>query len=615
MFTPSNAWPDTPTARNMRLFAQLMSHKASVETFEAFRAMSLDTLSRIREAQEVLDSIESGRPFESYKSVKEELIWSMERDPVLDLTDMAAAKKFIFHLKIEEKPNTGQQKSRLSVLESMIAPKYKTLLESMIIDSITYSPPKGITDLEYGEYQTANERKLASLSSIYISHLASIGYSKSYILHTTSRFFFTSDVTRVRISKVRSFFDQFDGSNSNFRIFIFVNEQAKDFLVGASAALDVDRSDIPAETLDVIDLTIKRHPEATHVITIRQKAIDIYKAGHEAYAKIRNYLSSAFIGSWNLNLSVAEEVVATTRNYGSSETFKVGHGDVATSRKVTADQRTAVNRSIKEAERIFDKINNDASRESRDRLINSLATAHTAASSQNSEIQLISLWSAFEAMLSAPPSGASSRISHYSKLMMPAICSHYAMRNCIYVSNVLLMNKRDAYKDLTSAIEDAGVDVSERFKYLVAAVALPEHQDAWDQFVIACGDNRLILNLLISLKERFANPRVFYETIDQHEKKVGWQLSRIYRARNQIVHSGLAPNFSDSVAVNAFEYLSTMLGAVSFRLSAQHNIRNVDDVVELMAMNYYSAKEDVKKLFGENRFSIENVFRIFSSVV
>ena len=168
MFTPSNAWPDTPTARNMRLFAQLMSHKASVETFEAFRAMSLDTLSRIREAQEVLDSIESGRPFESYKSVKEELIWSMERDPVLDLTDMAAAKKFIFHLKIEEKPNTGQQKSRLSVLESMIAPKYKTLLESMIIDSITYSPPKGITDLEYGEYQTANERKLASLSSIYI---------------------------------------------------------------------------------------------------------------------------------------------------------------------------------------------------------------------------------------------------------------------------------------------------------------------------------------------------------------------------------------------------------------------------------------------------------------
>lgn len=614
MFAPANAWPTTPTARNMRLFAQLMSHKASVETFESFRAMSLDTVSRIREAQEILDSIDSGRPFESYKPVKEELIWSMERDPVLELPEMITAKKFIYHLKSEDKSNVGQQRSRLYVVENLIAPEYKNLLEKLIVDTIKSLPIKGISDLERKEFEETNDRKIALLASIYISHLSSIGYSKSYILHATNMFFFTSNVTRVRISKVERFFAHFDGLPSNFRIFLFVNEQAKDFLVGAGAAVDVDRSEIPRRALEIIDSTLSQHPEATNVISVRQRSLDIYRGGHEAYAQIRNYLSCAFIGSWILNLSVAEEVVVATGNFGSSENIKVGHGDVATSRKVNADPRTAINRSIKDAEQMFDKVNNHAEPESGERIINALATAHTAASSQNSEIQLISLWSAFEALLSPPSSGSSSRISHYSKLMVPAICSHYAMRNFIYVSNVMMLNKRDTYKELISDIEESGSHYDERFRYLVAAVALPKHKDSWDKFTLNCSDNRLILNLLISLRERFSSPRLFYNTIDQHEKKVSWQLSRMYRARNQIVHAGHAPNFADSVAVNAFEYLSTMLNGVTIRLNAAGNMKDIESVIELLSMSYYSAKEDVKKLGDGNVFKPDSVFKIFSSI-
>lgn len=103
MLNPKNDWPDTLVARNMRLFAQLVSHKASTETFESFRAMSLDTVSRIREAVEVLEGVEAGRPLESFKAVQEELVWSLEQDPVLDLPEMSAAKKFIHYLKSQER--------------------------------------------------------------------------------------------------------------------------------------------------------------------------------------------------------------------------------------------------------------------------------------------------------------------------------------------------------------------------------------------------------------------------------------------------------------------------------------------------------------------------------
>lgn len=613
MLRPTNEWPDTPTAQNMRLFAQLMSHKAAMDTFESFRAMSLDTVSRLREAVEVLDGVEAGRPLESFRPVKEELVWSMERDPVLDEVKFAATKKFIYHLKNEEKAPPVYTKARISVLERLIAPDYKSQLEWMIVRCISSTPGSRLSAAQVADHRIANDRRLALLASLYVTHLTSIGYSKSYILYITERYFFNKDASRVRISKVKSYFDQFDGTYSNFRVFLLVNEQAKNYFVGASDATELEREVIPGDCAEVIDRLLAAYPETPHVITIRQKAVDIFTAGQRAFAAIKNYQSSAFLGSWGLDLTVTEELVVSTRGFGSSEAFKVGHGDIASARKVYAPPEWAADRSISDTKVLFHAIKHHADPESADRILNALATAHSAASSQNAETQLIALWSAFEALLSPPPPGSSSRVAHYSRLILPMVCSFYAGKNCIYVSNLLVRGEYPGYNTLVDRLKATGLDYQERYRYLIVALTIPEHAAAYEDLVKSCESNRLVVNLLISLRERFSSPSRFYEFMDVHEKKAAWQISRMYRARNQIVHAGIVPNFAESVAVNAFEYLASMIWLIARSMDAGRGITCIEHVIERVSMNYYSAKEDVKRLQGGNVFDGANVFKAFAS--
>ena len=43
--------------------------------------------------------------------------------------------------------------------------------------------------------------------------------------------------------------------------------------------------------------------------------------------------------------------------------------------------------------------------------------------------------------------------------------------------------------------------------------------------------------------------------MEAHQKKVEWQIRRIYRTRNLIVHSGRSPIFLHALIENAHDYL------------------------------------------------------------
>lgn len=78
-----NLWPNTDGANNMKFFAQLMRDMLRRDAFESFRAPSLDTLTRLTELSCVLEDVSVQRlPSVALDPIIEELIWSLQRDPV-----------------------------------------------------------------------------------------------------------------------------------------------------------------------------------------------------------------------------------------------------------------------------------------------------------------------------------------------------------------------------------------------------------------------------------------------------------------------------------------------------------------------------------------------------
>lgn len=81
MFNPPTTFPNTNAGRGTKFFAQAIRGYLDEDSFEGFRAYSLDTIARLREADELIGEILGKRVTSAaLNPVLEELRWSLEND-------------------------------------------------------------------------------------------------------------------------------------------------------------------------------------------------------------------------------------------------------------------------------------------------------------------------------------------------------------------------------------------------------------------------------------------------------------------------------------------------------------------------------------------------------
>ena len=74
--------------------------------------------------------------------------------------------------------------------------------------------------------------------------------------------------------------------------------------------------------------------------------------------------------------------------------------------------------------------------------------------------------------------------------------------------------------------------------------------------------NPLARHRLFKLEKDFASPKGIIAALAGHDDRVRWQLHRIYRARNNLVHSGRQPSYLDSLVVNLDDFFRTSIGTI-----------------------------------------------------
>lgn len=569
MQKPRNSWPKTANGQALLFFAQLMREMLSTTSFESFRVHSLDTCSRLAEALAVLDDIQLQRiPFSAFDPVSAELSWSLNRDPVA--SDLIGNELRLFDeiRKVKKGP---------SVTRDVVQ-----LIHGRLADVHAEEVQKKIIQLFGGREKKDFRAAVAS----YCCLLINSGYSKQFLTELVEITFFSKAIEKVGPRSVKRFFGKLDRKHKQFRVFTAIKPNCADYLARLPNFEVCSISALPIIARKAIQAAPSYELQNMYV-SMTTRSFDPYSAA----AYVDQYLASirsitflarrVFAIEWSPSKFVMK-LRSETGEFVTSETIQLQTPGPATARRVKA-----LVRQTKQMTENFDK-------PSTERLFSSINTSALARATASPENQIISLWSAFEILLSDPPPNVA-RVVHYTSLITPCICLKYVRRYIVALCDGLTVSYRRQLKSLLDTLpDDLGIDVYTRFTHLVFE---PQYSGLQTKLMTMCDGNPLARHRVWKLQQDFGNPNAIMKSLSAHQDRVNWQLHRIYRARNNLVHSGRMPPYIDSLVMNAFEYYQSAMVSI-LQFGTKYQMSDVDRIVREVGLQYDLYKMDIAGVAG-----------------
>lgn len=609
MKNPTNSWPSTQRALNVRLFAQQIMHQSDIATHESFRMDSLNSLSRLREAQTVIKNIQGGRPKETFIPLKEELVWSLATDLAIPHAFMSKAKSYRYFIDNLDLKDLDQTLSQLRVVEAYVSPDYKRSVEHQLREAVNATPEGGLSELDRIEFARQNYERISRLTSLYLTIILSDGYSREFVAHQATLLFFKKDKAKIRLSLIDSFLSSFDGREHEFTVYFGSTSTLSFYLEGANVGEVQDVASLRASVANLLAADVLA---GNDIVAVRAKAKDIFAAARSVSELLTSYVAVAGVRSVDLELPDVNRFVASTKGGGLVVEYDGSAFDPGMSRRVRRAQRSAVNNVLETTSRLFDR-QSHLERASRERVLNCASLAYKGLNSPSVDLQLTSFWSALETLLPPPNGGASSRISHYSSFAVPAVSLWHHRRAFVYVSNLLLNLNGIGYRKIIRQALSRMTELQSPkiFEGLIAVVCLEEMEDVRGELYDFIHHNPLATHAVCRLESKYGQVDRLKAAFDQHEKKVSWQLSRIYRARNAVVHAGANLRDHDSLSISAFEYVSAAL----FQSTASHYLdlghTRIDDIFVSISMDYQILKEVIKRNASAKLYDRGLMIRLF----
>ena len=120
---------------------------------------------------------------------------------------------------------------------------------------------------------------------------------------------------------------------------------------------------------------------------------------------------------------------------------------------------------------------------------------------------------------------------------------------------------------------------------VLAAVCGPENNPAILYFFHTYGSSPLLVNRFMTVWEQFHEPGQLAEAFHRSRRRIQWQIARIYRARNQLVHRGEQSPYIWRILQNAQYYVSSAISRVLHDLR-DHPDWTVDTSLEHQLQRY-----------------------------
>jgi hypothetical protein len=233
------------------------------------------------------------------------------------------------------------------------------------------------------------------------------------------------------------------------------------------------------------------------------------------------------------------------------------------------------------------------------KFIRSVQLHSMALGSTSDENQILNLWISLESLIpNETRSEDVSNIEHIIGSLIPFLNIGYVEG---LVNNLVKDLLRWDNKTVRLALKHiSGRKLSER---LAKALVLPEYSHNIASIESNLGDFHLLQDRVNHFKQLLSSPAKIVSALDAHKLRLAWQLRRIYRVRNIIVHSGKTPPYTKSLIEHTHGYLDTVLSSLVRLASKPKKIHSVSQgfkYVELQYLAYYKSLSEKDLCFDSN---------------
>jgi hypothetical protein len=558
-------------------------------TYESFRVSTLDVKSRVRElATLVSDVIRDRVPIVSLDPCLEELSLELEAN---DVTHTSLASEAT--LLRSEWSAAGRSEKNIKLLQSFLFSVHDKL-------EVAYKGELEAAILAAAQEPNARD-KCRRLVNSYCAMLINDGYSREYILNEVETRFFSQDIKKVEKRTLQRFFSKFNDVHHRFTVYIPVSKDLASYLerleirIATIAAL----GDLP----DDAATAIKDHTDFSpshQYLEVKTRDLDAYSALRRATEFLSSMVAMTYVGRRGVDFEWYPQ--------GYVKLQRAKAGSLISNDQVAFRSRssTLTRKVISQLKTQADHIMGEFTDESTERLLSAINISALSRSSPRPENQLITLWSAIEVLLSDPPKDTP-RVVHYVDTLTPCICIKYVRRYIIAVFNELRLYHAKHIRMFFRKPEfDSTIDQYTNFTKLLYMAELKElHRE----FTAPMKDNPLALYRLWKLEKNFGDRVELRKSLAAHEQRVRWQLFRIYRTRNNIVHSGSIPTFLLPLVMNVYEYFQDSTGPILGRASAKDDESAIDQIVAEIGFDYKMMLSDLQKNDKRKQFTEVELLR------
>jgi hypothetical protein len=579
-YRSTKKWDDPSGSRALLYFAQVMEEMLFDFSLDTYKPSVMHSGLLVAEALQTIDEVNAGNIKEpNIGHVLSELSQSLERDQIstslikLPLTSVLAILK-------NPKSGKSELRSILEILNVQISKnKYRVETERLLAAAIK---------------SKSTTTELRRLSRSYATCMIACGFSQKHLLEATKNFFYHGP-------------NRIGGNNAIDEFILIFPKKPQEYSI-----------------LFKVDALLKNSEKALTSLGLKFSSnlpSDFYSPNHVGFTKLGETELYGFIETitaydWGDARSKAERIIrlsSTLLNLFHHKKHLTWSTDCLAVVKETREHKI-ISRAINPMQRCADLVEGAASQRLQSfastfsleqnsfmKFIRSAQLHGLALASQNEENQILNLWIALESLVpSESKSDNSSNIEHVVHSITPFL-------NESYIQNLLNNLTKDLIrwdrKSLHSIVREIP---GRRFMDKLARIfSLSDFEIQREALKASCDRAPLLRDRLDFFSSILASPREVIKAIDAHQQRLEWQIRRIYRARNIIVHSGRIPSYTHPLIEHAHNYLDTILDRLVELASAPKKVHSVAQGFKYTEIRYQSFRERLNK--PDLKFSKENI--------
>ncbi len=590
-FKSLKRWSLKPELDGLVFFAQRLDELLWDFTLDTYKPLALNAPYLCQEALDLIDDINANLIEESnLKHILEELSWSVSSDPIA---------KALLDLPIDHYILTGEnvkpadQKLRLEVLGKTLGPhRYLSECCDQICEQV----------------KEVEKKKIDHSARLLVTTLVNMGMSKKYLFNKTTDFFFSNEGPNIESpDQVRDYLKSIFPFHHDFKIYFIVSdliETIEQSIDGFDIQI-IDRLPEPVEEL-AAKSDFQTSPGERYIEVSEIEELDVFSAYEKAVGTLDSVSDLFTLFYHKQKIDWKKRAIVEQCCLDAPVVVEVNSNPMEKAFDMPAG------RASKELNRLLD---NFATRGASLERFKRVADLHgICVASDVIDNQLVNLWTALETLV--PAHTGNSRIVKMTDAMLPFLLAAYIRRLVMRLGHDLVIWKPWKVKSILNKLPNArGANMVTR---VLSLLCDEKNQPLKEELYAELKDFQLLRYRVFQIGEILRKPESVKEILEIHEKKIRWQIRRIYRTRNLIVHSGRKPSYVHTLIENGHDYLDQILFDVMKLSCGEYRVTSLEQAFELAKVRYQEFQANLsrcKKFEDENYMFLCADFDSLESIV